>query len=122
MVILIYLFVGLMFSFVLAIVYAAITIGLGKISEDFEVSGPDGWTFFDFCKRYWIVAAVYTFVSLPLGGLLGIVALFFAYKFVFDAGLQHTLVVGIVGGIIAQVLFVLMVIGALVPLLALAGS
>ena len=122
MTILVYLVFGLAFSVVLAVVYAALTLALGKVSENFEVFGPDGWTFVDFCKRYWIVAAIYTFVSLPLGGLLGIVALFFAYKFVFDAGLSHTIVVGIIGGIIAQVLFVLAMISVLVPLIALGGG
>ena len=31
---------------------------------------PDDWSFFDFYKRYLIVAAVFTFISLPLGRLL----------------------------------------------------
>jgi len=66
---------------------------------------------------------VYAFVSLPLGnGLLGIAALAVAYKFVFDAGWPQALIMGTVGGIIALVLFIFLIISVLTPLGLLTGS
>jgi hypothetical protein len=106
-----------------ALVFAVLTLLLGKLISSFEVSGPDDWSFFDFYKRYLIVAAVYVFVSLPLGnGLLGIAALAVAYKFVFDAGWVQAIVMGTVGGVIALVLFLLMLMAVLTPLGLLGGS
>ena len=66
---------------------------------------------------------MYVFVSLPLGnGLLGIGALAVAYKYVFDAGWVQAIVMGIVGGLIALVLFVLLLVVVLGPLGLIAGS
>ncbi|MCH7727966.1 MAG: hypothetical protein IH991_16040 [Planctomycetes bacterium] len=74
-----------------------------------EVYGPEGWRSSAFYVRYLIIAAVYTFVSLPLeNGLLGIAALAVAYEYVFDAGWVQAAAIGIVGGIIALVLFVIL--------------
>ncbi len=85
--ILILVLVGLVFAAFTALVFAVLTLVLGKMFTSFQVSGPDDWSFFDFYKRYLLIAAVYVFVSLPLGnGLLGIGALALAYKYVFDAG------------------------------------
>lgn len=84
--------------------------------DAFSISGPEGWSFWDFYKRYFIIAAVFTFVSLPLGnGLLGIAALAAAYKFVFDAGWVQAVVIGTVGGFIALFLFALLLSMVVVP-------
>ncbi len=81
------------------------------------MSGPDDWSFGSFYLRYLIVAGVYTFVSLPLGnGFLGIAALAVAYKYVFDAGWTQALVMGTVGGIIALVLFFILIMTVVAPL------
>jgi hypothetical protein len=115
--------VGIAFTAFAALVFAVLTLLLGRLSTSFEVSGPDDWAFFDFYKRYLIIAAVYTFVSLPLGnGLLGIGALAVAYKYVFDAGWIQAIVMGIVGGLIALVLFLLMLQVLLAPYGIGAGS
>lgn len=108
--------IGLAFTAFAALVFAVLTLLLGKMLSSFEVSGPDDWSFLDFYNRYLIIAAVYTFVSLPLGNaLLGIAALAVAYKYVFDAGWVQAAVIGMVGGIIALVLFALLVVGVLTP-------
>ena len=110
------LLLGLVFAAFTALVFSVLTLLLGKAFSAFEISGPDDWSFFDFYKRYLIVAAVYVFVSLPLGnGLLGIGALAVAYKYVFDAGWVQAIVMGIVGGLIALVLFMLLLIAILCP-------
>jgi hypothetical protein len=115
--------IGVAFTAFAALVFAVLTLLLGKLFTTFEVSGPDDWSFFEFYKRYLIVAAVYAFVSLPLGnGLLGIAALAVAYKFVFDAGWPQALIMGTVGGIIALVLFIFLIISVLTPLGLLTGS
>ncbi len=117
------LLLGVLFTAFAAFVFAALTLGLGKMFQSFEVSGPDDWSFVDFYKRYLIVAAVYTFVSIPLNnGVIGIAALAVAYKYVFDAGWVQALVMGTVGGIIAIVLFLILVMSVLVPLGIIAGS
>ena len=117
------LFVGVAFAAFAGLVFAVLTLLLGKVFKSFELSAPDDWTFFDFYKRYLIIAGVYAFVSLPLGnGLLGIAALAIAYKYVFDAGWVQALIMGTVGGIIALVLFVILVGAILAPLGIIAGS
>ncbi|RIK72942.1 MAG: hypothetical protein DCC68_25690 [Planctomycetota bacterium] len=120
---LILILVGLAFTAFAALVFAALTLALGKLTDSFDVEGPDDWTFFDFYLRYLIVAAVYTFVSLPLGnGILGIGALALAYKYVFDAGWTQAIVMGLAGGAIALVLFVILIVAILAPLGVLAGG
>ena len=115
--ILLYLVIGAVFTAFAALVFSVLTLILGKFFASFDVTGPDGWRFSEFYVRYLIVAAVYTFVSLPLGnGLLGIGALAIAYKYVFDAGWLQAIVIGIVGGIIALVLFVILIVAVLIPL------
>lgn len=59
--------IGLLFTAFAALVFSVLTILLGKFFTSFEISGPEGWAFKDFYLRYLIIAAVYTFVSLPLG-------------------------------------------------------
>jgi hypothetical protein len=116
-------FIGLVFTAFAALVFSVLTIILGKFFPSFEISGPAGWEFKDFYLRYLVIAAVYTFVSLPLGnGLLGIAALAVAYKYVFDAGWVQAIVIGIIGGIIALVLFILLLIAVLAPMGLLAGE
>lgn len=115
--------VGLAFTAFAALIFAALTLLLGKMFESFDVEGPDDWSFFDFYLRYLIVAAVYTFVSLPLGnGILGIGALALAYKYVFDAGWTQAIVMGIAGGLIALVLFFVLIAVILTPLGLLGGG
>ena len=71
--ILLSLVIGIAFTAFAALVFSVLTLILGKFFDAFDVSGPEGWRFSDFYVRYLIIAAVYTFVSLPLGnGLLGI--------------------------------------------------
>ena len=112
--------VGIAFTAFAALVFAVLTIVLDWLDvEAFSISGPEGWSFWEFYKRYLIIAAVFTFVSLPLGnGLLGIAALAVAYKFVFDAGWVQALVVGIIGGFIAFFLFILLISLVVAPLTA----
>ena len=113
---LLYLVVGIIFSAFAAFVFAILTLILGKFLDVFEVSGLEGGRFGEFYLRYFMIAGVYTFVALPLGnGLLGIAALAVAYKYVFDAGWVQAIVIGFVGGIIALVLFVLLVTLVLAP-------
>ena len=108
---------GLVYTAFTALVFSVLTLLLGKMFTAFEVSGPKGWTFFDFYKRYLIIAAVYVFVSIPLGnGIVGIAALAVAYKYVFDAGWVQAAVIGIVGGLIAFVLFLLLIVAVVTPL------
>lgn len=100
---------AVVFTAFAALVFSLLTLLLGLFWDDFEVTGPEGWTlqtFGEFYVRYLIIAAVFTFVSLPLGnGLLGIGAMAVAYKYVFSAGWLQALVIGGVGGLIACVLF-----------------
>jgi hypothetical protein len=120
---LVLLVIGVLYAAFTALVFAVLTLLLGKMFTSFDVSGPEGWSFFDFYKRYLIIAAVYVFVSLPLGnGLLGIAALALAYKYVFDAGWLQAAVIGIVGGFIAFVLFVLLLLAVLTPWGLLGGT
>jgi len=108
---------GIAFTAFAALVFAVLTLLLGTAFRAFEVSGPDDWEFLDFYKRYLIIAAVYTFVSLPLNnGLLGIGALAIAYKFAFDAGWVQAVVMGLIGGLIALVLFILLLNAIVAPL------
>ena len=66
------------------------------------------------CRLHLCLSA---FVSLPLeNGFLGIAALAVAYKYVFDAGWVQAAVIGIVGGIIALVLFVILAAAVLTPI------
>ncbi len=118
--ILLLIVVGVAFTAFAALVFAVLTIALDWLDiEAFSIAGPEGWSFGEFYKRYLIIAAVYTFVSLPLGnGLLGIAALAIAYKFVFDAGWVQALVMGIVGGFIAFFLFILLISFVVAPLAA----
>ena len=115
--------VTLAFTAFLALVYAWLTLLLGKVSVDFEVTASGDWTFFDFYKKYLIVAAAFTFVALPLGssgGLLGalagFIAMVVAYQFVFDAGWPQALVIGMPGAAIAGVLFIILMAAVLGPL------
>jgi hypothetical protein len=110
------LVVGVAFTAFAALVFSVLTLILGKMFKSFELSGPDDWQFLDFYKRYLIIAAVYTFVSMPLGGFLGIAALALAYKFVFQAGWTQAAIMGTVGGLIAFVLFFLLIACCLAPL------
>jgi hypothetical protein len=114
---LIYVVFGVVFTAFAALVFCVLTLLLGKLSPHFELSGPDDWKFHEFYVRYLIIAAVFTCVSLPLGhGLLGIAALAVAYKFVFDAGWPQAIVIGGIGGVIALVLFVFILVLILQPL------
>ncbi len=120
--ILILVLIGVVFTAFAALVFSLLNLLLAKMFASFEISGPDDWAFLDFYKRYLLIAAVYTFVSLPLhSGFLGIAAMAVAYKYVFDAGWTQAAVMGTVGGIIALVLFVILLVGVLTPLGLLAG-
>ena len=108
--ILVLVLIAVAFTAFAALVFTLLTLLLGKMFSSFEVSGPDDWSFLAFYMRYLIVAAVYTFVALPLGSvLLGVGAMFFAYKYVFDAGWVQAAVMTIFGGVIAIVLFMALV-------------
>ena len=114
--ILLTLAIGIAFTAFAALVFSVLTMVLAKFWDDFDVSGPDGWRFWEFYSRYLIVAAVFTFVSIPLGSrFLGIAALAVAYKFVFDAGWVQAAVIGTIGGVIACVLFLILVALILIP-------
>jgi len=115
--------IGLVFMAFLALVYSLLTLGMGKLSPHFELTMPEDWTFRELYLRYLIVAAVFTFVALPLtpllgcaGVIVGIFALTGAYKFVFDADLLQAAVIGGMGGGIAFVLFIFLLVSILQPL------
>ena len=118
--ILLLIVVGAAFTAFAALVFTVLTMILDWLDiEAFSISGPEGWSSGEFYLRYLMIAAVYTFVSLPLGnGLLGIGALAVAYKFVFDAGWVQALVMGVVGGVIALLLFILLISLVVGPLTA----
>jgi len=111
-----YVVVALAFTAFAALVFSALTLLAGKMSPHLQMSGPEGWTFREFYLRYLIIAAVFTFVSLPLGPVLGLVALAVAYKYVFDAGWIQAVVIGAMGGVVALVLFVFLLVLILHPL------
>ena len=102
------LLVGLPFSLFAALVFTGLHY-IGKAIDEgpFEVfayySEPH-WGFWDYYKRYIVVALVYTYTGLPLSGfepVLGILALplmILAVKMTFDANWVMALVVGIIGG------------------------
>jgi hypothetical protein len=114
--------IGLAFTAFAALVFSVLTLLLGMLFTSFDVSGPDDWSFLSFYLRYLIIAGVFTFVSLPLGnGLLGIAALAVAYKYVFDAGWRQALVVGGVGGVIALVMFIVLLKMLLASFVVVAG-
>ncbi len=113
--------IGLAFTAFAALVFAVLTLLLGKLFTSFDVSGPEDWSFLGFYVRYLIIAAVFTFLSLPLGPWLGIAALAVAYKYVFDAGWVQGIVMGLVGGFIALVLFEILLKIILTPFGLMAG-
>jgi hypothetical protein len=117
MAVVVLILVGIAFTAFAALVFSLLTIALDKMNfESFSISGPEGWSFKDFYVRYLIIAAVYTFVALPLGTpFLGIPALAVAYKFVFDAGWLQAAVIGFVGGTIALILFILLWVILIAP-------
>ncbi|MFC1596478.1 hypothetical protein ACFL5Q_00830 [Planctomycetota bacterium] len=115
--------IGLAFMAFLALVYSALTLGMGKISPHFELTVPEDWKFRDLYLRYLIVSAVFTLVALPLtpvlgcaGVLIGLVALTAAYRKVFDADWLQAIVIGGMGGAIALVLFIFVLVAVLKPL------
>jgi hypothetical protein len=115
--------IGIVFTAFAALVFTGLTLGLGKISPHFELTVPEDWTFGEFYLRYLIIAAVFTFVALPLapllgcaGVFLGVAALTAAYKRVFDADWLQAIVIGGMGGAIAFVLFVFLLVLVLRPL------
>ena len=59
--------IGVAYTAFVALVFSALTLLLGMAFQSFSVSGPEDWHFFDFYKRYLIVAAVYVCVTIPLG-------------------------------------------------------
>ena len=96
-----------------ALVFSVGTLGLGVVFSDFAVSGPENWKFRDFYLRYLILAAVFTFVSLPimmspipfsLWIAFGILAA--TFNLVFSAGWLHAIIIGGGGGFIGLFLFV----------------
>ena len=120
--IVVYIVIGVVFTAFAALVFTGLTLGLGKISLHFELTVPEDWTFREFYLRYLIIAAVFTFVALPLtpifpcaGVFLGVAALTAAYKRVFHAGWLQAVVIGGMGGAIAFVLFVFLLVLVLTP-------
>lgn len=122
-IIIVSLVLGLAFTAFLALVYSVLTLQMGKLSPHFELTMPEDWTFRELYLRYLIVAAAFTFVALPLtpllgcaGVIVGLFALTGAYKFAFDADLLQAVVIGGMGGGIAFVLFVFLLVSILQPL------
>lgn len=121
--IVLYVCIAVIFTVFVAFVFSAMTLLMGKLSTHFEVTGPEDWSFLDFYLRYLVIAAVFTFVSIPLvpllgclGSLLGLAALTATYKRVFDADWLQAIVLGGMGGAIAVVLFVFLLVLILQPL------
>jgi hypothetical protein len=104
--------VGIIFTFYAALVFTVLTLILDKLGvADFQIwgsgTGQAGW-FWEFYKRYLIIAAVYT-VCLPFGGLIGIPAMALAYKYVFSSGWGTAAWMGTIGGVIALVSFIVLI-------------
>jgi hypothetical protein len=119
----VYFVIALALTAFAALVFSGLTLLAGKISPHFEMTGPEGWTFGQFYVRYLIIAAVFAFVAIPLlpflgclGALLGMVALTAAYKRVFDADWLQAVVLGGMGGAVALMLFVFVMVLILRPL------
>lgn len=111
--------VGVAFIFFAALVFSVLTLILDKLGvADFQVWGSGtsqaGW-FWEFYKRYLIIAAVYT-VCLPLNRWIGMAAMAVAYKYVFASEWGTAAVMGTVGGFIALTLFLILMSVVLVPL------
>jgi len=121
--IVLYVVIALAFTAFAALVFSGLTLLAGKISPHFEMTGPEGWTFREFYVRYLIIAAVFAFVAIPLvpllgclGALLGMVALIVAYKRVLDTDWPQAVVLGGMGGAVALILFVFLLVLVLRPL------
>ncbi len=118
------LVIGLVFTPFLALFLTGFTLLLGKMSTHFQITLPEDWKFRQLFLRYLIIAGVYTIVTIPVtllvpcaGVVIGIVAMTAAYGKVFDADWLQAVVIGGVGGAMALVLFLAMV----VPVLQLLG-
>ena len=105
---LIALLVGLPFSLFAALVFTGVhyigkAINVGPF-EVFAYYSEPHWGFWDYYKRYIVVALVYTYTGLPLSGfspVLGILAIplmILAVKMTFDANWVLAFVVGVLGG------------------------
>lgn len=93
--------VGLLFVPFAALIFSVGTLGIGLVWSDFAVSGPDGWRFRDFYCRYLIVAAIFTFVCLPImvlpipfSALVAVGVLTVTMQSTFGAGWVHAAIVG----------------------------
>ena len=110
--------VGIIFTFYAALVFTVLTLILDKLGvADFQIwgsgTGQAGW-FWEFYKRYLIIAAVYT-LCLPLNRWTGIAAMAVAYKYVFASDWGTAAVMGTIGGFIALTLFLILMSVVLVP-------
>ncbi|MEE3372509.1 MAG: hypothetical protein VX346_24445 [Planctomycetota bacterium] len=105
---LIALLMGFPFSLFAALVFTGLhyigkAIDVGPF-EVFAYYSEPHWGFWDYYKRYIVVALVYTYTGLPLSGfepVLGILALplmILAVKKTFDANWVMAFVVGVIGG------------------------
>ena len=95
---------------VFALAFSATVKFLGLFWGRFETSGPGG--FATLYTRMLIIAAIYVVLAMfGIGGLLGLLVMALGYKFVFYAGWVEALVIGILGGIIGWVLFVVVLVG-----------
>ena len=88
-----------------ALVFSGVVLLLGLVWERFRTSGPGGFGML--YLKFLIIAAVYMVLAVVgIGGLLGLMIMALAYKYVFGAGWVEALIIGIVGGIIGWVAFI----------------
>ncbi len=83
---------------------------LGLFWKAFSTSGPGGFRIM--YLKFLIISAAYLVLAvLGIGGLVGLGLMTLAYKFVFSAGWVQALVIGILGGFVGWLLFILVVAG-----------
>ena len=122
---LIALVVGLPFSLFAALAFTLLHY-VGKAIDQgpfelFTYHSEPHWGFWDYYKRYIVVALVYTYTGLPLSGfspvlgLLAIAPMIVAVKLTFDADWMMAIIVGVLGG------FAVLFLGAVVLAVLLLG-
>jgi len=85
---------------VFALAFTFVTYFLGIFIQSFR---PNEATFLDMYRGFLLIAAIYIFLAtLGIGGLVGLIIMAVAYRYVFDATWVHALVIGVIGGIIGM--------------------
>jgi hypothetical protein len=92
-----------------ALVFSVTVCFLGLFWNDFQTTGPGGFKML--YGKMLIIAAMYVLLSMAgIGGLIGLAIMAFGYKIVFAAGWLQAFVVGLLGGVVGWVLFLLVAV------------